>query len=135
MRALVATVKSSLTPMPTASSMLATLAAEKSASPPLVVTIRLTTAPPVVVLITVSKLSSAVSVVAVPKPSMSSRPTLTDTFCVPLTSSRLTLGAALMFKIIAAVRPCKLTVVLLVLLEVKVELITEVDAVSMPSPA
>ena len=65
------------------SSMLVTLADEKSASPPVVVT-RIFKIP-VDVFTTVSKLSSAVSVVAVPKPSMSSRPTLIETFCVPLT--------------------------------------------------
>ena len=39
----------------------------------------------VVVLTTVNKLSSAVSAVEVPRPSMSSSPTLSETFCVPLT--------------------------------------------------
>ena len=63
--------------------MLVTLAEEKSASPPVVVTKIFTV--PDEVLFTVSKLSSAVSMVAVPKPSMSSRPTLIETFCVPLT--------------------------------------------------
>ena len=64
--------------------MLLTAAAEKSAKPPLVV-IEISTVPAVVVFTTVNKLSSAVVPVEVPKPSISSKPTLSVTFCVPLT--------------------------------------------------
>jgi len=83
MLALEVTVKSSFGPKLASSSMLVTLADEKSASPPVVVTKIFTV--PEDVLFTVSKLSSAVSVVDVPRPSMSSKPTLMYTFCVPLT--------------------------------------------------
>ena len=90
---------------------------------------------PELALVTTSKLSSAVvPVVAVPKPSMPTKLTFKVTFCVPVTFTVLTLAAPLMSSTVADVRPATLTVMVLVLVDVRVDAMTVADVVSMPSP-
>ena len=127
-----AMVKSSLMPRSAASRMDETLAAEKSASPPEFLTHSVTV--PVDVLATVSKLSSAMVVVALPRPSTSSNPTLMVTFWVPETLTLFTVGASVMSNMVAEVLPATLTMMVLRLLEVSLESMVVADTLSMPSP-
>ena len=109
------------------------MAEEKSASPP-VVLIQMSVVPELP-LMTVKRLSSAVvPVVAVPRPSMATKLTFKVTLGVPVTFTRSTLGAPEMSTLVAAVLPATLTVMVLALVDVRVESMALADKVSMPSP-